>query len=151
MTNLSCNHVILTAISKDAITITCGVNLRVSAVNSTFFFWRGVLCTGALWVYFPESLHRSSSLSLTKQNTQNWFPWQRGESNLEQLELNTARPVNTHGHARSTSTMAQFLLPHRDAVNVRRLYCIHVSSQRADIKKPRRSKDNRELQEGETL
>lgn len=46
---------------------------------------------------YSESFHRSSS-PITKQNTQNWFPWQRGEPNLEQLELNAARPVNTHGH-----------------------------------------------------
>lgn len=47
---------------------------------------------------YSESLHQSSSPPITKQNTQNWFPWQHGEPNLEQLGLNATRPVNTHGH-----------------------------------------------------
>lgn len=107
ITNLSCNHRILTVISKDIIMITCGVNRRVShAANSNFrlkFFLQLAWCSvhwGTLGS-FCESLHHLSSTPVSKQNTQNRFPWQRGEPNLEHLEKSTVWPVNTHGHTHS--------------------------------------------------
>lgn len=98
-------------ISEDIIMMPCRVNLRVSqAVNSTFVVFLGLFVFVQIaWCSahrrtlgsFSESLQRSSAAPITKQNTQNWFPWQRGEPNLEELEVNTAQPVNTHGHTYS--------------------------------------------------
>lgn len=57
ITNLSCNHRILTLISKDILTITCGVNLGVTHAAELKFCFSLVRCshdvlyTGGLWVH----------------------------------------------------------------------------------------------------
>lgn len=79
------------------------------AVNSNFFFfclarWRSLGLNSV-------SLHHLSFPPITKQNTQNWFPWQHGEPNLEQLEVKTAHTSWTCKQTWThifTSTMTQF-------------------------------------------